>query len=76
MAMPAGRCYILPMANVLSHVVVPVALGAVTIVLLLGLGNMLRGGHPNISQRLMQLRVLLQAVAIVIVLVTLWTMGR
>jgi hypothetical protein len=37
---------------------------------------MMRGGSPNTSQRLMRLRVLLQFVAIVIVMVTIWAMGR
>jgi hypothetical protein len=42
----------------------------------LGLFNMMRGGSPNTSQRLMQLRVLLQFVAIVVVMITIWIMGR
>ena len=46
------------------------------IVLLLGLANMMRGGSPDTSQRLMRLRVLLQVVALVIVMVTIWAMGR
>jgi hypothetical protein len=57
-------------------VVVPIAIGVVAIVLLLGLANMLRGGSPNTSQRLMRLRVLLQFIAIVIVMLTVWALGR
>jgi hypothetical protein len=64
------------MADVMSHYLVPVAIGAVAVVLLLGLLNMMRGGSPNTSQRLMRLRVLLQFVAIVIIMATLWIMGR
>lgn len=64
------------MTNALSYYVIPVAIGAVAVVLLLGLINMMRGGSPNTSQRLMRLRVLLQAVAIAIVMLTIWTMGR
>jgi hypothetical protein len=64
------------MANFLSHGVVPIAIGAVGIVLLLGLANMLRGGSPNTSQKLMRLRVLLQFVAIVIIMVTIWVMSK
>ena len=64
------------MADFLYYYGVPIAVGAVAIVLLLGLTNMLRGGSPNTSQRLMRLRVLLQFVAIVIVMVTIWAMGR
>jgi Hypoxia induced protein conserved region len=45
-------------------------------VLLLGLINMMRGGSPNKSQQLMRLRVLLQFVAIVVIMFTLWIMAR
>ena len=45
-------------------------------VLLLGLINMMRGGSPNTSQRLMRLRVLLQFVAIIVIMATIWIMGR
>ncbi|HVI66280.1 MAG TPA: twin transmembrane helix small protein [Bradyrhizobium sp.] len=60
----------------LSKFVLPVAVGAVAVVLLLGLVNMMRGGSPNTSQKLMRLRVLLQFVAIVITMLTVWVMGR
>ncbi len=52
------------------------AIVAVFIVLLMGLWNMMRGGSPDTSQRLMRLRVLLQFVALVIVMLTIWAMGR
>lgn len=58
--------------NSLANVIVPVACGAVAIVLLLGLVNMMRGGSPNTSQRLMRLRVLLQFVALVIIMGMIW----
>ena len=64
------------MADVMSHYLVPVAIGAVAVVLLLGLLNMMRGGSPNTSQRLMRLRVLLQFIAVVVIMVTIWAMGR
>ena len=64
------------MSNVLSTYLVPIAIGAVAIVLLLGLINMMRGGSPSTSQRLMRMRVLLQFVAIIIIMVTVWAMGR
>ena len=60
----------------MSQYIVPIAIGAVAIVLLLGLINMMRGGSPNTSQKLMRLRVLLQFVAIVIIMATIWLMGR
>jgi len=58
------------------HYLVPIAIGAVAVVLLLGLLNMMRGGSPNTSQKLMRWRVLLQFVAIVIAMVAVWAMGR
>ena len=64
------------MASVFSTIVVPIAIGVVAIVLLLGLINMMRGGSPHLSQKLMRLRVLLQAVAIGIIMLTIWLMGR
>lgn len=64
------------MTAALSTIVIPIAIGAVAIVLVLGLVNMMRGGSPNVSQKLMRLRVLLQFVAIVIVMFTIWLMGR
>jgi hypothetical protein len=64
------------MGQFMSQYLVPIAIGAVAIVLVLGLINMMRGGSPNTSQRLMRLRVLLQFVAIVIVMATIWMLGR
>lgn len=55
-----------------SNTLVSVAVGAVAIVLLLGLINMLRGGNANTSQRLMRLRVVLQFVAILMIVIVLW----
>jgi hypothetical protein len=64
------------MASFLSSFLLPVAVGAVALVLLLGLVNMMRGGSPNTSQKLMRLRVLFQFVAIVIAMLAVWAMGR
>ena len=64
------------MGSVLSTYAVPVAIGAVALVLLFGLVNMMRGGSPDTSQRLMRLRVLLQFVAVVVIMITIWAMGR
>jgi hypothetical protein len=64
------------MATLLSSFILPVAAGAVALVLLMGLVNMMRGGSPNTSQKLMRLRVLLQFVAIVIAMMAVWAMGR
>ena len=64
------------MAAILSKLILPIAVAAVAVVLLLGLINMMRGGSPNRSQKLMQWRVLLQFIAIVITMLTVWAMGR
>jgi len=64
------------MGSFLSTFILPIALGAVTLVLFLGLANMMRGGSPNRSQQLMRWRVLLQFVAIVLAMVTLFALGR
>jgi len=63
-------------SGLMSHYVVPAAIAAVAVVLCLGLVNMMRGGSPNRSQKLMRLRVLLQFVAIVLIMITIWAMGR
>ena len=64
------------MANFMSHIGVPIAIGAVAVVLLLGLVNMLRGGSAHRSQQLMRLRVLLQFIAIVVIMFTVWLMAK
>ena len=76
MAGGPGRCYVAPMASFLGSIILPLAVAAVAIVLLLGLLNMMRGGSPNRSQNLMRLRVLLQFVAIIVTMFTVWVMGR
>jgi Hypoxia induced protein conserved region len=52
--------------------IVPFAMGAVVLVLALGLFNMFRGGSPNTSQRLMRWRVGLQFLTILLVLAVIW----
>jgi hypothetical protein len=76
MALHSMQCYVRPMAAILSKIILPIAIAAVAIVLLLGLINMMRGGSANLSQRLMRLRVLLQFIAIVIIMLTVWAMGH
>ncbi len=58
--------------DVLLRSLVPFALAAVTIVLALGLWNMLRAGSPNRSQTLMRWRVTLQFVAICVVMAAIY----
>ena len=60
----------------LSKLVVIVAIGAVAVVLFMGLWNMMKGGSPSRAQNLMRWRVLLQAIAIGVILLVLWIAGR
>jgi uncharacterized membrane protein len=76
MAERPPRCYVRSMSSFLGWILLPLAVGAVALVLLLGLINMMRGGSPNRSQKLMRLRVLLQFAAIIITMLTVWVMGR
>jgi len=76
MAERIAGCYVAAMASILSTFILPIAVAAVALVLLLGLINMMRGGSPNTSQKLMRWRVALQFVAIVITMLAVWAMGR
>jgi hypothetical protein len=60
------------MSEFLTYALVPIAIAAVAVVLLLGLANMMRGGSPHRSQKLMRLRVLLQFVAIIVIMLAIW----
>ncbi len=51
-----------------SSFLVFIALGAVAVVLCMGLWTMLRGKDPHLSQKLMQWRVMLQFAALVILM--------
>ncbi|HUU67532.1 MAG TPA: twin transmembrane helix small protein [Methyloceanibacter sp.] len=52
--------------------ILPFAVAAVAIVLGFGLWNMMRGGDPNLSQKLMRARVILQFIAILIVMAVVY----
>ena len=64
------------MVSFFGSIILPIAVAAVAIVLLLGLINMMRGGSPSRSQNLMRLRVLLQFVAIVITMIVVWATSK
>jgi hypothetical protein len=57
-----------------TNYVTALAVGAVFVVLLAGLWNMLRGTSPSLSQTLMRWRVGLQFLAIVVALIMLYLM--
>lgn len=58
------------------HIITFVALGAVLVVLILGIINMMRGTSPNRSQTLMRWRVILQFVALVVMMTALYLASR
>jgi NADH:ubiquinone oxidoreductase subunit 6 (subunit J) len=64
------------MTQFFTYALVPIAVVAVAVVLVFGLVNMMRGGSPQTSQKLMRLRVLMQFVAIIVIMITIWAMGR
>lgn len=54
--------------NALLYSLTPLVTGAVAVVLILGLWNMLRNGSHSTSQRLMRWRVGLQFLAIIVLM--------
>ncbi len=56
--------------------VIPLAMGAVVIVLGMGLVNMMKGGSANTSQMLMRWRVVLQFIAVAIMMLVLYIKSR
>jgi hypothetical protein len=52
-----------------------VVMFTVVVVLIRGLVNMLRGGSGNTSNKLMQARVVLQAIAVALIMLTLYLTG-
>ena len=59
-----------------ARALVPIAVVVVLAVLLLGLWNMMRGGSPSASQKLMRARVIAQFAAILVAMAALWLMSR
>ncbi len=58
--------------HITDNFVVGVAVFIVALVLFAGLVNMMRGGSPELSQKLMRWRVGLQFVAVLIIMCVLW----
>ncbi|MBO3762378.1 twin transmembrane helix small protein [Ciceribacter sp. L1K23] len=52
-----------------------IVMGLVVVVLVRGLFNMMKGGDGNLSNKLMQMRILLQAIAVALIMLTLWLTG-
>jgi hypothetical protein len=60
------------MMHTASNIIIAMGSGAVAFVLALGLINMMRGGSPKLSQRLMRWRVGIQFAVILLLLGFLW----
>ncbi len=58
-----------------TTVLAVIVMGLVVLVLIRGLFIMLKGTDANRSNKLMQLRLLLQAIAIILIMFTLWLTG-
>ncbi|NNU69026.1 MULTISPECIES: twin transmembrane helix small protein [Rhizobium] len=61
--------------STVTYILAIIVMGLVALVLIRGLFNMMKGGDPNRSNKLMQLRVLLQAIAVILIMITLWWTG-
>lgn len=64
------------MNQTIVNVITIVAVGAVAVILFMGLWNMFRGNDQNKSQMLMRARVIAQAVALAVLLGALFFFGR
>ena len=58
------------------NIFIILACAAVVVVLFLGLWNMLKGGSGNTSQKLMRLRVIAQAIAVILLMGAMFFFGR
>ncbi|MGO6902801.1 twin transmembrane helix small protein, partial [Rhizobium ruizarguesonis] len=56
--------------STVTYILAIIVMGVVALVLIRGLFNMMKGGDPNLSNKLMQLRVLLQAIAVILIMLT------
>lgn len=59
----------------LFNILIIAAIGTVAVILGMGLFNMFRGGPGNTSQKLMRARVIMQAVAVVLMMAALLLFG-
>ena len=64
------------MNQTIVNIVIIVAVGAVAVILFMGLWNMFKGQDQNRSQMLMRARVIAQAIALVVLLGALYFFGR
>jgi hypothetical protein len=58
--------------NFALQILIVLVMGAVAVSLLYGLRNMMKGGDANLSNKLMQLRILLQFIAVVLIVIAIY----
>jgi hypothetical protein len=56
----------------MMNIVILIACFAVAIILIRGLWNMMQGGPGNTSQRLMRLRVMAQAITVILIVIVVY----
>ena len=61
--------------STILYILILFFMAAVVVVLIRGLVNMMRGGSGNLSNKLMQMRIVLQFVAVVLIVAFLWITG-
>ena len=61
--------------NTLLQTLAPLMVALVAAVLILGLINMMRGGNPTRSQRMMRARILFQFGAVIVIMTALYFVG-
>jgi hypothetical protein len=64
------------MNQTIVNIIIILAVGAVAVILFMGLWNMFKGQDQNRSQMLMRARVIAQAIALVVLLGALYFFGR
>ena len=58
--------------QILIEYMIPIVLLAVAFIVVMGLWNMVKGGSANKSQKLMRLRIIMQAVAIIFLMLLVY----
>ena len=58
--------------NLALQILIVLVMGAVAVSLLFGLRNMMKGGDANLSNKLMQLRIFLQFIAVLLIVIVIY----
>jgi len=60
-----------PMSSILPTLAL-IAMASVALILIYGLWNMMKGGSANLSQKLMRMRVITQAIAVALIVAAIY----